>query len=236
MMTMSDIVIDENGYPIMLAARAPGQVAAQPTGSGVQIRRGAVSGNPNADPANGRFAGKKVTNAKLQQDITAPQSATTRSGIPQGVTVDQWNKRIDLVREAARSSDSMTAAQAKSFLKGNVADINSVDLDTFLADVRSQHIDDLVDIFDQQLRTKIENMEDSKQEVKVSAPSGYTKAIMNGLNDDEVFSLLVRMEGRGWKPADLETAVVSKITDKARADKLAQRYSERTKQGKKQPK
>lgn len=57
------VVQGEDGFPLLLAssvplrAKKPGQVAPQPVGSGAAIRRGAVSGNPSADPISGRFAG-----------------------------------------------------------------------------------------------------------------------------------------------------------------------------------
>lgn len=64
---------DSKGVPAIYAAasalplrpKKPGQVAPQPVASGAIVRRGALSGNPNADPASGRFAGQGAGKQKL---------------------------------------------------------------------------------------------------------------------------------------------------------------------------
>src|SRR4051812_31094282 len=86
--------LDGNGYPILLAVRAPGQVATQ-TPSGTSILRGARSGNPNADPGSGQFA-KGGIRKPLQGSATVVNPiAVNRLGIPQGVSQEEWERRLD---------------------------------------------------------------------------------------------------------------------------------------------
>src|SRR3954447_13478029 len=113
---MGDIHYTEDGFPVMLATRAPGQVAAQPDASGVTILRGARSGNPKADPVTGRFAGGKAGRAAAGkgEDVVVTQQTST---LPQGVTQEQWNKRQDIVRDAARSLAEVNPEAAQRYLQ-----------------------------------------------------------------------------------------------------------------------
>src|SRR4051794_24077481 len=131
---------DGSGDVIFLAARAPGQVAAQTT-SAASAFRGANSGNANFDPASGRFAakgGKKDGPAIVNQNPVP----VTRSGIPQGITQEEWERRLDLVRKAAKEFATVDANAAQKFLKDRVTDLSKVDIQQFLFDVRAHQIDD----------------------------------------------------------------------------------------------
>lgn len=285
----------ETKMPIMLAVRAPGQVAAQPDPSGVSAARQAASGNSNFDPRTGRFAsggkGKsnpaltvnnpqlwqslsEATKSYIQSQVTAhsadsvilkeqgssvnvtlrangsaltaftvessgsnlPAEASSKndSRIPDGVDPEVWNRRMDMVRAAARENDSMSEGDAKQFLKAHVKDISLVDVDSFLADVRQHRMDDLLDILDQQTRPKVVGMEISRRMVKVSAPKGFARRVFNGLSDEEVITLIKRLEGRGYDPEDLTKFVISGITSEERRTKLDQLYGQpKPKSGKK---
>jgi hypothetical protein len=229
----AELGVDENGAPILLAVRAPGQVAAQPDPSGVVILRGASSGNPQADPVTGRFAGKAQGRTVTQQgnDVTVVQQTRT---LPQGMDEATFEKRHDIIREAAREMDKMGAGDAKDFLKGRVADLSSINIDLFLRDVHAQRLDDLVDIFDTQLRNKVASMSRARRFVRVAAPKGWTNRVFAGLDDAQVVKLVTRLEGKGWDPKDLVKNVIGKISDEARRTQLEQAYGEsRPKSGKK---
>lgn len=300
----NNIDTDEHGFPILLATKAPGQVAAQPDPSGVVAFRGAASGNPNFDPATGRFGGQKTgaqggtgdaslpdvsnqyisfvrqqfpdatswaaypsgTNATIkffdkdgntltvfdvpsqnadqatldqfQNEKLGPETAAAeqervaalgRLGIPQGVTPDEWEKRISAVRDAAREMDDMSEGDAKDFLAGRAGDVSKVDVAQFLKDVREQRIDDLTDILDQQLRGTVDQMKRSRRTVRLVAPRGWTKRVFAGLNDEEVVKLLVRLEGKGWDPKDLTDNIISRVQNEERRAKIEQLFGERKK-------
>jgi hypothetical protein len=206
----------DDGWPILLATRAAGQVAAQRT-SGAIVLRGAASGNPSFDPASGRFAGKKQGQSVQQQggDVVIVQQTRT---LPQGVTLEQWERRQDIVRAAARTLKELDPQKAKAFLAAHASvNADQVNIDLFVRDVRAARIDDLVDIFDAQV---------SNPSIKLSAPKTYARNALKGLSDDEVLKIAKRLEGRGWDTAQIEKNLVGKIDNQARKTKLGQLYGE----------
>lgn len=216
---------DESGNPILLATRAPGQVAAQNVTGGV-VRRGARSGNPNSDPGSGQFTGPGGRTAAAPEPEVVAQTRT----LPQGVTQEMWERRLDTVRDAARELDDMGAGDAKEFLRGrpNIV-MSQVNIDLFLQDVRAQRMDDLLDILDSQLRSRVQGMRRSRRFVRVAAPKGWTTRVFAGLDDEEVLTLVKRLEGKGWDPGDLKKHVISRVNDEGRRTKLEQLYGERPK-------
>jgi hypothetical protein len=210
----------ENGDIIFLA-RAPGQVADNSiANTGASVNRGAQSGNPNADPGSGRFAPKG--NVDVPAAINQNPVAVSRSGLPQGTTVETWEKRLDAVRDAAREFDAMDAGDAQDFLNGRVQDLSQVNVDQFLVDVRAHRLDDLVDILDTQLRTKVAGMLRSRRYVRVNAPKGWTNRVFAGLTDPEIQRVVTRLTDRGWKSADLKKYIISRVKDEGRRQSLEQ--------------
>lgn len=198
---------------VMLLARAPGQVADN-TGksTGSSTRRATRSGNPNFDPGSGRF-GSGIGNApKPGPDPNAPVNpvVVARSGLPQGVDQGTWEKRLDVVRDAAREMAELDGKTAQSFLKGRVQDLSQVNIDQFLVDVRAQQLDDLVDALN------------DKGTVKVKAGKRWVTKIFSGLADSEVQSVVTRLLNRGWNQRDIKKKVTSKIRDESRRQRLEQ--------------
>lgn len=215
---MSDIEKTDNGDIIFLA-RAAGQVADQGASSGVIATRGSKSGNPKFDPKTGKFAGGKTSDV-IPRVLNQNPTPVTRSGIPQGVTEEEWNRRLDTVRDAAREMDTMAESDATDFLKGRVNDISKIDLAQFIKDVRAQRLDDLTDIFDAQLRSKIEGMRRARRVVRMAAPKGWVKRVFASLEDNELLGLVSRLESRGYKRADLIKNIVDRVSDMGRRDTL----------------
>jgi len=211
-----ELTEDENGWPILLATRAPGQVAAQRT-SGAVVLRGAASGNPNVDPASGRFAGKASGRSVQQQggDVVVVQQTRT---LPQGVTQAQWEKRQDIVRAAARTLRDIDPAKAKAYLDAH-PDVNSsqVNIDMFVSDVKAAKLDDLVDLLDQNVNATA---------VKVAGSKTYVKSALRGLDEASIVNVVTRLQGRGWDAADVSKFVVSKINNAAVKTRLEQSFGE----------
>jgi hypothetical protein len=127
---------DEAGNVMMFATRAggvalrerkPGQVAPQPVGSGGSIRRGARSGNPNADPVSGRFGskggggsvttgGKKVTLhpsavaliRKQKQSLGADRVTAVAAGTEAQVTLWKGNQSVASITVPTSASPQAT--------------------------------------------------------------------------------------------------------------------------------
>jgi len=215
---MGDIHYTEDGFPVMLATRAPGQVAAQPDPSGVTILRGARSGNPKADPVTGRFAGGKPGRGVKGQGGDVVVTQQTRN-LPQGVTPEQWEKRQDIVRDAARQLAEINPEAAKAFLKAhpNVA-ADQVNVDLFVRDCQEQRVSDLIDVINANANGGI---------IKVGATSTVTKRIFNQLDDAQMLRVTKRLEGLGWEPDAIRNDIIENMANKERRAALEQAYGER---------
>jgi hypothetical protein len=162
-------------------------------------------------------------------------AAMTRSTVPEGVDPDEWAEHQDVIRQAARTTEDIDAGAAHQFLADRGA--ANVDAEQFRKDVREQRLDDLADVLDHQLQGKVEQIKRARSAVRVTAPSGWTKRVFAGLDDNEVIKLLTRLEGKGWDPEDLKKHIIERIADPERAAKIAQMYGEpKKKRGKKTPK
>jgi hypothetical protein len=201
----------DNGIALFFA-RAPGQVADPGAGSGAVVFRGARSGNSKYDPATGRFAGGDTSKP------TGPQNPTpvNRSGIPQGISVEEWQRRLDIVRQAARSIKTLTPEEATAFLKDRVNDLSKIDMAQFILDVRAHQLDDMTDLLDAQLRAKTSGRRQAKQGVHLNAPASWIKDVYGTLQDDEVASIYQRLATRGYSEKDLVKNVLGPIKDKTR--------------------
>lgn len=209
----------EKGGLALFFAKAPGQVADNGTPSGAVAIRGAASGNRKFDPVTGKFAGGGTTGQpKVQVKTAANTNPTpvTRSGIPQGVTQEEWERRLDLIREASRSGTNVTVEDINSFLEGRVADVSKVDVAVFAADVRAQQSDDLVDALDQQFKNTKAGILSSAAPVRITAGKAWVKAVYGNLQDSEVVSVVNRLQGRGYDLKSLVKNVVGKIDDEQR--------------------
>jgi len=225
------VIVSDNGTaPIMFAGgiKAPGQVAAQPIGSGAVVARGAASGNPNFDPLTGKFAGNKNKQIQVVAQTVRQGALPMLSGVPQGVDPVVWARRMAAVRDAARDLQDLTPETARTFLAARVADVNSVDINQFLADVQWQRIYDLADVLDAKVRTKLP--------VRLIAPASWTKRIFTGLDTAQAAHLVKIVEGRGWDVEDIKREIVAKVKNVDLRKQLELLYGEAPKkQGKKLP-
>lgn len=197
------ITLDEDGSEshVFLAARAPGQVAAQTT-SGASVARGASSGNPNFDPASGRFATK--TNKQAAPGDPTNPVVINPSGLPQGITQEEWDRRKDSVKDAARSIETFDIQAANNFLTDRVSDLSTVDVAAFQADVIQQKIDDLTDIFADQMTR-------GRNQVTMKAPNSYSTRALGKLNDAQIDQLINRLKARGFSDKQINKKVVSRL-------------------------
>jgi hypothetical protein len=214
---------DYTGAPVLFAVRKPGQVAAQPDSSGAVLYRGAAAGNPNFDPVTGKFAGKKLRALQVVAQTVQAGAPPLRSGVPTGVDPLVWERRLDMVRDAARTNESMTPVTATAFLTGKVPDVTQVDIAAFLADVTAQRISDLADALDYKIRPRRD-----RPDVKVTTTAAWAKNVFNGLDVPQSLHLVKRLEGRGWEPDDIRKLVIAKIRDPERKAALEQAYGEGT--------
>lgn len=178
----TEIALDEHGRPILLDA-AVRQIPVE-------------SGNPLRAPA-GRF-GSRVGGRSAVPDLHG--SGRPPTGIPE----DEWARRLDAVREAAREFESFNEQDITEWLKGKTnKELTAAEIKAFLSDVRSQQLADLVDILDQAERGK----KRGRRFVRVSAPRGYTRKTLNALDDVELQDLARRLRARGWADSEMKSLV-----------------------------
>jgi hypothetical protein len=226
---MSEFVItsDDDTPPIMLAARAPGQVAAQPDNAGA-IFRGAVSGNPNADVASGRFTAKGDGKAKGGDGgggtaaKVVKQTQAQKANIPQSAL----DKRRDLVRRAAGLMEEMNMGEASKWLEQYGIDVTQARVDLWLNDVRSQRLDYMVDQMAPTLRSTLDSNPQDNVVVQVKAPKGWSSATLNSLTDAEFVELHRRLVGQGFDPEDVANTLVKNTANKKRKEQLEQLFGE----------
>lgn len=222
-MSQSTDDFDERGYPILLAVKAVGQVAAQTT-TGASVKRNVRSGNSNVDPGSGRFAKGGIRKPKSGGVADVNPVAVNRLGVPQGVSQEEWERRLDAIRDAAREYDEMGQGDAKEFLNGRVNDLSKVDVDAFLSDVREQRIDDLIDILDHQLRSRVDGSRRARRFVRLQAPRGFVKRLFASLSDDEIIKVTTRLANRGWAVDDLIDQIISRVNKQERKEQLESRF------------
>jgi hypothetical protein len=232
---MSDevIIVSDNGDAPIMLARAPGQVADQGPGTGAIVYRGARGGNPNFDPSTGRFSGGGRSK-KLEVVAQTLQAGglPMQSGIPKGVDALVWAHRLDVVRDAARQMEMMDVTSAQKFLQGRVVNVNQVDINQFLADVRMQRISDLADSLETTAKSR-----EARLPVRVVAPVSWQTKTFAGHNAAEVGFLVKRLEGRGWSPEDVNKYIVKRVKNPEIKGHLEQLYGQAApKSGKKEAK
>lgn len=160
------------------------------------------------------------------EQFVNPSPASRRSGIPEGVPHETWERRLDAVRDAAREMDPMDSGDAREFLKGRAQNVSKVDIEQFLADVREQRLDDLADVLDTQIRSRAPGLRRARRQVRVVAPRGWTKRAFSQLSDAEVAKLMMRLEGRGWDEEDLKKYILGRVKDDERTSNITGIYND----------
>lgn len=113
-------------------------------------------------------------------------------------------RRRDAVREAAREFEDLSDQDIKERLKGVTnRELSDNEIAIFREDVRSQVLDDLVDVLDQSTRGRLR----SRRTVRVVAPKGYRRKTLNGLSEAERSEIEERLRARGWSEIDIASAL-----------------------------
>lgn len=185
------VILDQGGLPIMI------ELADVPNAGTTTTDPNAAGGNPHHDTASGKFGAG--SGAPRPQETNKPQGE---------VDPIEWARRLDAVREAAREFEEFAPADLSEWLKGKAnRDLSEDEVNAFLADVRAQVVDDLVDLLDYKSRQRGR----ARRFVRVEAPRGYTKLTLGKLTDDEISMLDDRLRSRGWSEDDIRNNLVKKL-------------------------
>lgn len=120
------------------------------------------------------------------------------------VSVDspELARRRDAVREAAREFEDLSEQDLRERLRGVTSrELSADEVALFRSDVRSQVLDDLVDVLDQDHRGRLR----SRRTVRVVAPRGYRVRTIRGLSEGEQADVENRLKARGWSEQDVRT-------------------------------
>lgn len=214
------------GGLVMFATRAPGQVAAQPDPSGAVVQRGAVSGNAKFDPVTGRFAGGK--NKALKDGTASGNDKSTPRDPSQGnVDPTAAQRRRDLTRRAASLMGEMNMTEASKWLESFGVDTSVARVDSFLADVRDQRIDYLVDTMVPNLESTVAAQHEG-QVVTLKSPKSWNSGVLRSLTDAELVQLHQRLVGQGFDPEDVSKNLIAGMSNKKRKSELEQVFGEPT--------
>jgi hypothetical protein len=218
--------VEQQDGNLVMFARAPGQVAAQPPSSGAVVRRGAASGNPNFDPVTGKFAGGRLKALKDKVEAggagRGPQQTQAQKANMDPVA---FQRRKDLIRRAAAAMEEFTMTTAGQWLEAFGVDVASANVEQFLGDVRQQRIDYLVDAMRPNLRATVD-AQHQNQVVTLKAPAAWTSATLNTLTDGEMLQLYQRLAGQGFDPEDVQKNLVKRVRNKKRKAALDQLFGE----------
>lgn len=128
-----------------------------------------------------------------------PTASTTR---PANVPPLEWDRRHDAVRSAAREFETFKEQDVAEHLKGKTTrPLTPAEAQQFVADVRSHSIADLVDVLDQNERGLLRG----RRMVRVNAPKGYIRKMMNGLHAGEIDQVKQRLVARGWTDKQIKS-------------------------------
>lgn len=154
-----------------------------------------------------------VTHAEpVVEEPPAPDPPTLPAVPPEGVEPVEWQRRHDRIRDMAREFDGASEADVREYLKGVAKrDLTDDEIALIHLEVTNQRIGDLVDILDEQLRTKIEGMKRGRRRVRVQAPRGYTKKALKELTDEQAAEVLHRLENRGHSADALNDLVAKRF-------------------------
>jgi hypothetical protein len=202
---MKDVVFaDDDGNVVLLGAEAaldapPASGEADPPAGGDNPP------SPSGDPAD-------------QPPQEPPPSTSVK---PVEVDWDEWHRRQNAVRSAAREFDPMAEGDLREFLQGRTSrDLSDDEVTQFQHDVEVQRVADIADILDEQMRSTTERMRRARRTVRVQAPRGWMTRAFNRLSEAQVEQVAARLLQRGHDEATVKERVFRRVKDEETRTRL----------------
>lgn len=165
----------------------------------------AKSGNPVHDVRSGKFG-----SGSKKPQVKTPQA-------PANVDPVEYARMFDAVRDAAREFDDPDEGDIREFISGRANSPETVDIAGFLTQVIEQRKADLVDLLDQAMRSS-GKMKRGRRKIKLSAPRGYVRKLVRGLDENQLGEVMHRLEAMGHDAEDVERFFEGRV-DNAEAAK-----------------
>lgn len=184
------IVLDEQGFPVLLANVPNANIS--------KIATGQKSGNPQHDIHSGKFGAGGGGRPKVGP--AAPANADPV----------EWHRFVDAVRTAAREFDNPQINDIKDFINAHAKDPQSVNPAEFLAAVQEQRLNDLVDALDHQLRSQ-GTLQTGRRRLRIVTPKGYLKKLMNNATPEQIAEVGHRLESLGHDPQEVDKFLKARV-------------------------
>lgn len=181
-----------------------------PNSGAATLDPNAKSGNDAHDTASGKFASK------------GGDKDDGKTVAPANVDPLDYKRMIDAVRDAARQFDVPEIGDIKEFLAGRAKSPDTVDAEAFLQQVVEQKKADAVDLFDQAMRSSGILPRGSRR-VRLSAPRGYVRKLLNQMSADTQAEIMHRLEAKGHDEADVEAFFNSKVKEEKHAEAVTKK-------------
>jgi hypothetical protein len=138
-------------------------------------------------------------------------------GRPVNVGKEEWARRMDAVRSAAREFEPQEMEDIREWLQGKTnKELTEDEIKQFLADVREARVDDLVDILDTSIRRREALRKRGRRQVKVVPPRGWVRRTLANLEDNEIVELHRRLGSRGFSEEELEKHLINRYGEERR--------------------
>lgn len=160
----------------------------------------------------------KKDQATASEDIAPAEPV---SSVPPGVDPEQWARRQDAVRTAAREFSAQKDGDIREWLQGKTSrELSEEEIQVFVEDVKMQRLSDLVDALDNSIRKGIPQLVRGRGVVRVVPPRGYIKKTLHNLDDHEIAQIHMRLRARGLSEKDLETGLINRFPEERRVQLL----------------
>lgn len=147
----------------------------------------------------------------IKQGHPEPDKPTS---IPPQVNSDEWNRRMDVVRSAAREFDEQSLEDVREFLKGKTKrELSENELEEFLEDMKRQRVSDLIDVLDQSIRRGLALRQRGKRTVKVVPPKGWARRSLAGLSNMDIAEIHRRLQARGLSEEELDSHLIKRFPE-----------------------
>lgn len=152
-------------------------------------------------------------------ELVSTPDASGDAGVRQRPSADEAARRRDAVREAAREMEPLKEQDIKERLRGVTnRPLAADEIAVFVADVRAQVIDDMIDVLDQMVRGKLRG----RRTLRLSSPRGYVRKTLHDMSDDDLIQVSARLRARGWDD-DMVAHGFSRRLSRKRLDAVASR-------------
>lgn len=131
---------------------------------------------------------------------------------PAGVDPEEWMRRQDSVRDAARKFNLVDHQQIVDFLQNRAhRKLSQHEINQLMSDIHRQRLDDLVDYLDLKIKGQTSLRKLGKTNVKVVIIGSWFKKTLGGLENADIAEVHRRLLARGNSEEELDRSLLSRL-------------------------